>query len=457
MTTDTQSPNRLYFAAWRWHFYAGLYVIPFLIMLATTGLIMLWVSSMTELNGERARIAPGDTFLPVSQLQAAAEAAVPGSTATQYIAPMSTDRVAAFAVSVGDDSTGVTLNPYTAEVIETFPWRAGWYDLANDIHGTLLIGDTGDWLIEAAASLGLLLTVTGLYLHWPRNGATLGRALRVQTAAKGRAFWKSLHGAVGLWVSVLLVIFLISGLSWTGLWGTRFVQAWNTFPAEKWDNGPLSDATHAEMNHAPAKEVPWTLEQTPMPMSGSLAGTMAIQGPVTIDAVSDFAGTLGFDRRFQVNLPADDTGVWTISHDSMSNDGPNPAADRTIHIDQFTGNVLADVRYADYSVYARMMAWGIAFHEGDLGAWNLALNTAFCLSVILMAVSGIVMWVKRRPSCARLGAPPRPADVPDAKGAVLLTLALSLAFPMLGLTLLAVIAIDLVILSALPPLKRLVS
>ena len=40
---------------------------------------------------------------------------------------------------------------------------------------------------------------------------------------------------------------------------------------------------------------------------------------------------------------------------------------------------------------------------------------------------------------------------------VLVTLALSLAFPMLGLTLLAVIVLDLVVLSALPPLKRLVS
>ena len=27
-------PNRHYFTAWRWHFYAGLYVIPFLLVLA---------------------------------------------------------------------------------------------------------------------------------------------------------------------------------------------------------------------------------------------------------------------------------------------------------------------------------------------------------------------------------------------------------------------------------------
>jgi uncharacterized iron-regulated membrane protein len=211
------------------------------------------------------------------------------------------------------------------------------------------------------------------------------------------------------------------------------------------------------MNHGAAKEVPWTLEQTPMPESGSLAGTAAVTGPVTIDSVTAFAGTLGFDRRYQLNLPGDETGVWTISHDSMSNDGPSPSADRTIHIDQYTGNVLADVRYADYSVYAKAMAWGIAFHEGDLGAWNLALNTLFCLSLVLVSVSGVVMWVKRRPTGVRLGAPPRPEDIPYAKGALLITLAMSLAFPMLGLTLLAVIVLDLLVLSAVPPLKRALS
>lgn len=453
--SDSARPvSRLYFAAWRWHFYAGLYVIPFLLMLAVTGLVMLWVSSVTERNGERAHVTPGATLLPVSVLQAAAEAAVPGGAATQYIAPMGEGRVATFAVAAGEDKTGVTLNPYTGEVVETFPWRAGWYDLASDIHGTLLIGDLGDRLIEAAASLGLLLVISGIYLHWPRNGATWGKALSVQRGA-GRAFWKSLHGAVGLWVSLMLIVFLISGLSWAGLWGGKFVQAWNTFPADKWD-APLSDVTHAGMNHGSAKEVPWTLEQTPMPASGSLAGTAAVAGPVTIDSVAAFAESLGFNRRYQLNLPDGETGVWTISHDSMSNDGPDPSADRTIHIDRYTGNVLADVRYADYSPYAKAMAWGIAFHEGDLGVWNLALNTVFCLAVIMVSVSGLVMWLKRRPAGARLGAPPRPADIPYAKGAILVTLALALAFPMLGLTLLAVIVLDLVVLSAIPPLKRMV-
>ena len=34
---DAAANSRLYRAVWRWHFYAGLYVIPFLLMLAVTG------------------------------------------------------------------------------------------------------------------------------------------------------------------------------------------------------------------------------------------------------------------------------------------------------------------------------------------------------------------------------------------------------------------------------------
>ena len=56
-TTSSTQPgggvNKFYFAAWRWHFYAGLYVIPFFIMLAVTGLMMLWLAFLDGRDGER--------------------------------------------------------------------------------------------------------------------------------------------------------------------------------------------------------------------------------------------------------------------------------------------------------------------------------------------------------------------------------------------------------------------
>lgn len=454
--TDAARPaaERRYFTVWRWHFYCSLYVFPFLVMLAVTGLVMLWVSAMSGLSGERMTVVPQGVALPVSALEAAAEATVPKGRAITYLAPMAADRVAVFQVRGGEGDMTVVMDPYTGAVLDSFPWRSGWYDLATAIHGTLLIGDPGDWLIEAAASLGVILVVTGVWLHWPRRGTGWRGALLPRLSFRSRSGWKALHGAAGMWMSVLLVVFLVSGLSWAGIWGGKMVQAWSTFPAEKWE-APLSDKTHADMNHSAAKEVPWGLEQTPLPESGSLAGMPAVDGAVDIDAVAAFARGLGFAGRFQIAIPQEETAVWTVSHDSMSNDGPDPSADRTIHIDRHTGNVLADIRYGDYAPWAKVMAYGIAFHEGDMGAWNLALNTVFCLAMVFLPVSGLVMWWKRRPERAfRLAAPPAPQGAAFWWTAAGVVVVLGLAFPLGGVAIAAVVVLDLLVVRWLPRVRR---
>ena len=47
--------------------------------------------------------------------------------------------------------------------------------------------------------------------------------------------------------------------------------------------------------------------------------------------------------------------------------------------------------------------------------------------------------------------------MPLTRGVVLIAVLMSMAFPVLGLTLLAVLALDLLVLGALPPLKRVLS
>lgn len=85
--TDTQNPNRLYFAVWRWHFYAGLYVIPFVLMLAVTGFfIMLFTTYLPE-YGDRFAVEPQtEVMLPSAQAAAAIAAVEGGSGVSKYIA-----------------------------------------------------------------------------------------------------------------------------------------------------------------------------------------------------------------------------------------------------------------------------------------------------------------------------------------------------------------------------------
>jgi uncharacterized iron-regulated membrane protein len=452
--------RRFYITAWRWHFYAGLYVAPFLIMLAVTGLIMLWTSAIYGRDGEKTYVVePQSTIAAVSAQAEAAVGDVAGQI-VQYIAPRTADQASLFRVNQGEASFMVAVDPYTAKVLGHWDRRNGLYDIAELIHGTLLIGDLGDRLIEIAAGFAIMLVVTGLYLWWPRDNSGFRSVLVPQLSAKGRQLWKSLHLSIGFYASLILVVFLLSGLSWAGIWGDKFTQAWSTFPAGKWDNVPLSDATHASMNHNGIKEVPWALEQTQMPASGSEAGvTGTPEGqPVTLDSIVALARTLGFDQRFQLAFPGDETGVWSISRDTMSNDSANPVDDRIVHIDQYSGKILADVGFADYGVVGKAMAAGIAFHEGDMGLWNLVLVTVFCLSIIFLSVSGFVMWFKRRPRGAtRLVAPTVSEPGPLWKTGAVVMLAVSLLFPLSGAVLIAVLLLDLLVIRHIAPLKKTLS
>lgn len=456
--------DKFYFAAWRWHFYAALYVIPFIIMLSITGIVMVWFSAIAPEYGERMRITPEPNSLSLSEQAAIALNTHPDGNVTQYIAPYTSENPAIFRVALEGEARMIALNPYTGEVLRDLQHGDTWEDFANHLHGELLMTGAakqwGDLAIEISASLALLLVATGLYLAWPRRGRRFRDMLIPDFSAKGRTFWKSLHTTLGTWMSLILIMFLITGLSWAGVWGGKLVQAWSTFPAEKWNNVPLSDSTHADMNHTPREVVPWALEQTPMPESGSEAGITGIpEGTaVGLESVAVLARTLGFGARFQLNFPEDETGVWTISRDSMSNDSTDPTSDRTVHVDQYTGKVLADIGFADYSLGGKAMAVGIPLHMGLMGLWNAILNIVACLVLVLASVASVVMWWKRRPQgAARIAAPPLPADVPFVKGALLIVLLLSLAFPVLGLTLLFVLTVDILILSPLPALKRALS
>ncbi|WP_419901381.1 PepSY-associated TM helix domain-containing protein [Kiloniella sp.] len=453
----TSFAKKFYNAAWRWHFYAGLFVVPFMLTLAITGLIMVYFNSIETRFGEKLYVTPqAEMTAPTQQLETV-KAAYPDGFIKQYMPAPADDRASLFTVKTEAGNMIVSVAPYTAEIIGTVEKDTTWFYFANDIHGSLLIGDLGDRLLEIAAGLTLILIVTGLYLWWPRDGKGLRRVLMPNLSAKGRSFLKELHVSIGFYISVVLFFFLISGLAWAGVWGGKFVQPWSSFPAEKWDNVPLSDETHGIMNDGAVKEVPWGLELTKLPLSGSDVGKIGVpEGyAVNLNSMVVLARAIGFDQQFRINLPKGSTSVYTISADSMDGDTVTPTGDQTVHVDQYTGKVIGEVGFEDYSLMAKSMAVGIALHQGDMGWWNTVLNALFCLAMIFLCVSGIIMWWMRRPKGAgRLVAPPPPTDLPLWKGAVFIMLLLSLAFPLVGITLLTVMALDLLVLSHIPFMKK---
>ncbi len=109
--------RRFYITAWRWHFYAGLYVAPFMIMLAVTGLIMLWTATLFGRDGEKIyTVEPQASLASVSAQAGAATLEIPGQI-VQYIAPRTPEQAALFRINQGESSFMVAVDPYSAKVL----------------------------------------------------------------------------------------------------------------------------------------------------------------------------------------------------------------------------------------------------------------------------------------------------------------------------------------------------
>ena len=118
------------------------------------------------------------------------------------------------------------------------------------------------------------------------------------------------------------------------------------------------------------------------------------------------------------------------------------------------GQVTGISDYAGQNVVDKVVAVTTATHEGQLfGRLNQAMLLVTAASLILVTISGTVMWWRRRPATG-LGAPPtgaRREAAPLLAGGII---ALAVLLPMFGLSLLVVLAIDAALLPGLPKARR---
>lgn len=248
----------------------------------------------------------------------------------------------------------------------------------------------------------------------------------------------------------------MTGLPWAGLWGDLLTRATNGigagYPIGLSDDVPKSGVATRDV----VTDVPWTLEGAPMPASdpaiaehGSHEGASGTvpRSAVGADAVIAIARAHGLAGGYRLHLPNRPTGVYTMGYVP-----DRPEGQRTLHIDRYSGAVLADYRFTQYGAVAKPVEWGIALHMGNyFGLANQLLMLSIALMIVVLAVTGTVMWWKRRPH-GRLGAPPAVA-LPRPRTVALITLGVGILFPLLGLPLLAVLALDQLVLRRMPRLR----
>lgn len=414
----------LYRAVWRWHFRAGLIVLPMLMWLAATGALYLYKPELErafyggwtqrQFTGAPAAIAPMldrvATQLPgrVARIERPADPEASwrmtlvrpdGARRTLFVDP-------AFGRILGSTAEG------------------GVMETVKRLHSLAITGPIGNAVVEIAAGWTILLCLSGFYLWWPRAGQ---KALALRGSARRRLFWRDLHASTGALAGAVILLLAVTGMPWSGHWG-----GWLRGAVAASGGGRPQAPGPARNDHAdhggadPA--LPWSMRHRGHPMGHG-------DGDIGPDRAIAIAVSRGIGPGWTLTLPAGTGAPYMIAAAAARADDA-----RILYLNAADGQVLLDAPYARFGRGARAIEWGIAVHQGQqYGEANRLIMLAGCIGAWLLALSAPILWWKRRRP-AGLAAPPPACDRRASRGVAAIMLAVGALFPLTGATMLAVLA-----------------
>ncbi|MGL5827140.1 MAG: PepSY-associated TM helix domain-containing protein [Nocardioides sp.] len=445
----SESAKGWFRAAWRWHFYASFLVIPVLLLLAVTGLIYLLRFQLEPLlHADVLKVERvGERMQPYDQQQAAVREAYPEATIISMTEPLKADDATRFSIAdpaSGDAATDVYVDPFSGKILGSLNPDTTLSGYAVRLHGELMAGKPGDALIELGACWGIVMAITGYYMFFRGWRA---RKRRLASGAPG-AKLRSRHAMAGAVTGAALLMLLVSGLPWTGFWGERVQTLATDRNSSLWSLDPGAESDSAStldksLPHSHAQEVPWGAGKSEVPQSEGVESA-AGRKVANLDTAVLVAAREGLRHPMTVALPADDRGVFSVLGYAFN----DPSREGTVHVDQYGGQVVASYGFEDYPVLAKVVSQGIGLHEGrSLGLVSFWAAILMCATVIFSCITGPMMWWRRRPKKGgSIGAPRGRMPIKSSPMLIVALVALGIFLPFFGLSLVALLLIDQLIL-----------
>ena len=424
---------------WRWHFYAGLVCIPFIVLLAVTGTCYLFKPQIEAALDARYDNLPFEGVpRPVSEQIFNALHALHGAQLKQVELRANPHDALRVVMNDGGELWRVYIHPQTLDVLKVQAEDQRFMAIIKNIHGELTMGRFGEIIVELAACWAIVMIATGLYLWWPRNATGPAGIIYPRLKMGKRIFWRDLHAVTGIWISVFAMFLLISGLPWTSVWGGAFrsiVAATKPVTAKaEWTAGRAAETKALKDEHAHHDQ------------SALMSHNMGVN-LTGIDALAPRVLALDLPAPVLIK-PVKDT-TWQATSATQ-----NLTARFTVTYDAATGKEIKRETFGDKALVDRIVATGISAHEGHLFGWlNQLLGLLTAVGLVTLCVSAVVMWWQRRPNDA-LGAP---ALLPDERlgiGLAMLVIALGIFLPVLGISLIVIALIERLVLRRIPATRE---
>lgn len=344
------------------HLYTALIAGLVIVLLGVTGAVMTFESELDAMSNRGLfYVQPGPRALPVADVLAVVKAAYPRLKFHELYMPADVDR-SYYAVMGDKDLSEVFVDGYTGKIIGTRTLPTVLDDI-HQLHLRLLMpGKVGSNIVFVSNLFLVWLIASGLYLWWPL------KRVKVKFGASLRRVMFDLHSAVGFYSFVFLFVLALTG---------AFVHFDNALESL------LNKAAHVSdpLRGAPSTVVPGA---KPIGPDRALAIATAALPGTKANILFLPAGPKG-SYRLNMYFPEDLTGnrSWVL-------------------IDQYSGKVL----YVENSRTApfgnKMVLENRAIHTGQIyGYPTKILASLSSLMVVVMAITGYIMWWKKLQSASR--------------------------------------------------------
>ena len=423
----------------RLHFFAGLFIGPFILLAAFSGLLYAITPQLENwLYSEHLYTDSQGPTVPLAAQIEAAHAHLGGSAASLAAvrpAPEAghTTRVM-FAVDGLKDyeHRAVFIDPVTVASRGdlTVYGTTGVLPVRNwigDLHRRMFLGDWGRLYSELAASWLWLIALGGLTIWLSRSRYShpivSGQAPRLR-------HW---HGLVGVALLIALLFFSATGLTWS-----------------KWAGENIGIARAAFNMSTPGLS-------TRLPGQGEAVDEHGDHHHETVmaDTVVDYsivdeilanARAAGIDAsKLEITPALSSSHAWSV----VEIDRSWPTQVDAVAIDPRSMAVVDQIIFNDFPVAAKLTRWGIDAHMGSLfGLVNQLILIVSALGVLAMVLMGYLIWWRRRPT--------RKTDrqgvletwgrlTPSGRaGLAVIALLLGISIPVFGASFLLLLSVDVI-------------
>jgi len=430
----------------RLHFYVGLFVGPFILIAAITGTLYVLTPQLEDMiYRDQLRTSSLGTVQPLADQVKAARDFIGDEPRLFAIRPSTgpgwNSRIMFSEPGLGEsESRAIFVDPITLAIkgdlvvygtSGILPLRAS----IDYLHRNLMLGNFGRYYSELAASWLWAAALGGVLLWWwkrdVRRNAKANENKHLRT--------RRLHGQIGIWIAVGLVFLSATGMTWSQLAGGRIddfraAVGWITPSVSVALDKPVVAADpHAEhhdhANHQDHDAAPATIDYI-----GQL------------DAVNLLSRQSGLESpMLEIRLPRNADQAWLVREYDRS----WPTQVDTIAIDPRDMQVISRADFATFPIIAKLIRWGIDLHMGVLfGVANQVIMALLGLALIGTIIYGYRIWWQRRPPA---GSTPRTLiqswlylGISQRLVVVLIAAIIGWTLPMVGLSLLVFLAIDLV-------------